>query len=189
MATPTTLSITDVDEIGASANDTCFTRSVAPEGECIGDNREGELGRGGSDDGGIDGLPHPVPATVALGTLGALRGFYHSSGPQTGALFASGQIALWGSNADGQLGSQNDSGAPDPAPALVPFDDITALTMTGAATCVVRSDGTVWCWGTTTYGQTGSSAPAGLIQVAPVQVTGIAGATALTGGFTTSAPS
>jgi alpha-tubulin suppressor-like RCC1 family protein len=55
--------------------------------------------------------------------------------------------------------------------------------MTQHATCARRINGTVWCWGSTLYGQTGNSANLGTVQATPVQVPGISGATFISAGF------
>ena len=187
VASPTKVAIANVSDMGASASDTCFSRTGSFVPECICDNVYGELGRGDAGDaGGIDSLPHPVPAPVLLGSLGKLNRFFHSTGNHLGALFTSGQFATWGENNDGQLGPQNDSGAPDPTPALVPLSEVTALSMTQFASCVLRVDGTIWCWGSTADGQTGSTLAMGSVQAQPAQVLclPVGGATGLTTGLT-----
>ncbi len=185
VSVPTALSITNVGAVNASAFGTCFARSTSPEGECIGENVYGELGRGGSDDGGIDSLPHPIPAAANVGALGAVRDFNHSTGYHVGVFFVSGQMATWGDNNDGQLGPQSEGGAPNPNPTLVPIAEVTAIGMTQYATCALRVDGTVWCWGSTAFGQMGTTASLGPVQTAPALVAGIAdaGATLITTGL------
>ncbi len=128
---------------------------------------------------GTDNMPHPVPAAVDFG--GTMpSSFAHSAGNHMGIVLKSGLIATWGQDNDGQLGSMDDSGASQPTPALVPsFDDVTSMSFTQYASCALRIDGTVWCWGSTAYGQTGNTANGGPVQYAPAQVQGLAHVTAI----------
>jgi alpha-tubulin suppressor-like RCC1 family protein len=182
---PATLPETDVIRLGLGAFETCLLRSVAPFGECIGENVYGELGRGiVGDAAGTDSLSHPTPAAVAFGNWGALTDFVHSTGYHMGVVLQSGQIATWGADNLGQLGLANDSGASDPTPALVPsLNQVTQMSFMQYASCALRADGTVWCWGSTAYGETGSNASTGPVQYAPVQIPGLANVTQISAGL------
>jgi alpha-tubulin suppressor-like RCC1 family protein len=185
--TPTALSLSDVNTVSAGSFDTCFQRSSAPHGECMGENVYGELGLGDAGDGGnaTDDLSHPVPSAVDVDPAwGGVLDFAHSAGFHMGIVLQSGEIAMWGANSFGQLGVLDDSGTPQTTPALVPaFGGVVQLSLTQYATCARRVDGTVWCWGSTLYGQTGSSANLGPVQVTPAQVPGVTDATLLAAGF------
>jgi alpha-tubulin suppressor-like RCC1 family protein len=101
-----------------------------------------------------------------------------------GVVLKSGFIATWGQDNDGQLGSLDDSGASQPTPTLVAsFDEVTDMAFLQYASCALRADGTVWCWGSTVYGETGSSANGGPVQYAPAEVQGLAHVTAITAGL------
>jgi alpha-tubulin suppressor-like RCC1 family protein len=187
---PTTLPITNVTQLAAMAFDTCFARSTSPFAECMGENVYGELGLGvgdgGGDAAGTDNQPHPTPSAVVLGPFN-LKAFYHSNGYHIGAILGSGAFELWGANNNGQLGPQDDSGAPNPTPTVVTaLDNVTALALSQEATCALRVDGTVWCWGSTANGETGNPANIQTIQVTPSQVVALpeAGATAISAGLT-----
>jgi alpha-tubulin suppressor-like RCC1 family protein len=181
---PATVPVTDVIRLGMGALDTCMQRSVAPFGECIGDNAYGELGRGIAGDASTDPLPHPTPAAVEFGNWGALSDFVHSTGDHMGVVLQSGQIATWGADNLGQLGLSNDSGASEPTPALVPsLNQVTGMSFMQDASCALRADGSVWCWGSTAYGETGSNASSGPIQYAPIQIPGLANVTQIAAGF------
>jgi alpha-tubulin suppressor-like RCC1 family protein len=170
----------DVSRVVLGAYETCVKTSSA-EGECFGDNAFGQLGLGEGDggaDSGTDNHHHPTPSAVDLGSLSPISTFAHSAGNQMGVVLPSGEIATWGEDNDGQLGLLDDSGAPRPTPAVVPsFDDVTMLSFTQFGSCALRSDGTVWCWGSTAYGQTGNSANEGSVQYAPEKVKGLSNVT------------
>jgi alpha-tubulin suppressor-like RCC1 family protein len=187
---PTALAITNVIQMAAAAFNTCFLRSTAPTTECIGENTFGELGLGGDGgpDSGIDNLAHAIPTPVVdVASFGTPKLLHHSCGYHMAVTYFSAALAMWGDNNDGQLGPQDDSGAPNPNPALVTaLNEVTQVSMTQYSTCVLRVDGSVWCWGSTDDGQTGSTTNGGPVQVQPSQVMGIAdgGATALVAGLT-----
>jgi len=182
---PTVVPTTNALRVTLAAFDTCFVRSTAPSGECFGDNAYGQLGNGKTpDDGGIDKLAHPVPSPVDFGAWGPISNFVHSTGYHTGIVLQSGQVALWGANGNGQLGLGQDSGGESNTPTLVPdFDDVTDLSFPQYASCALRADGTVWCWGSTAYGETGNTTNGGSIQYAPTQVPGLTQVTAIAAGL------
>jgi alpha-tubulin suppressor-like RCC1 family protein len=76
-------------------------------------------------------------------------GSFHSC-----ALQANGQVACWGSNASGQIGTGATASA-----VLAPFatsvTDAVAIVAGTAHTCALRVGGTVRCWGAGTSGQLG----------------------------------
>jgi alpha-tubulin suppressor-like RCC1 family protein len=181
---PVAVPVTNVVRLGLGTLETCIQRSVAPFGECLGDNAYGELGRGLGGDSSIDSVPHPTPDAVALGNWGALSEFVHSTGYQMAVVLQSGQVATWGADDLGQLGLLDDSGASQPTPMLVPsLNQVTGFTFMQSAACALRADGTVWCWGSTAYGETGTNASSGAVQYAPVQIPGLTGVTQITAGY------
>jgi len=191
VAPPVPAPFTSFERMTLGAFMTCAVRSAAPFGECIGYNLYGQLGRGIPADAGPDGsgatdnLPHPTPAGVAIGNLGSYDNFPHATGYHYGTTFTDGTIALWGDNNWGQLGPQVDAGF-SPTPTLVTaISDVTALGLLQYSTCVLRSDGTVWCWGYPAFGQSGNATTdAGLTpQPVPTQVTGITTATGISTGL------
>jgi alpha-tubulin suppressor-like RCC1 family protein len=181
VTTPHDVPITEVTGISASLYDTCFFRSAAPVDECIGGNAWGQLGRG---DGSIDTTPNPTPAAVQLGAWGAIETLTHSSGYHQAIILASGDFAMWGANNLGQLGLGPSSDASVPTPQLLQtLTGVTDMSLTEYGTCALRIDGTVWCWGSNAFGQTGPEAGTGVEQPLPVQVPGITNAVRLAAGY------
>jgi alpha-tubulin suppressor-like RCC1 family protein len=114
---------------------------------CWGENGSYELGDSTAEDRGS-----PVPVRELLGeAIDVTAGYAH-----TCALLRDGAVACWGSNEHGQCGTGS---GPEPLkrPELVPVPDVTfaALTAGRAHTCAVSTEGNVYCWGDTTYGQAG----------------------------------
>jgi alpha-tubulin suppressor-like RCC1 family protein len=181
VVTPTPVALGNVLGLNAGAAETCFHRSSPPLAECIGENAEGQLGQG---DGAIDSLPHPFPVPVDLPDSGGISGFVHSSGFDMGLIFRTGELAMWGADDVGQLGLLIDSGEPQPVPTIIGLDLVSGVALGQSASCVFRSDAqnTVWCWGSTAYGQTGNTQVNGPVQYAPAQVSNLSGVVRITAG-------
>ena len=78
------------------------------------------------------------------------------------AVLNTGQVACWGSNFYGQLGSATNSGTdaanPVPSPVGLPAGtSAVAVTAGGDHTCAVLNTGQVACWGQNIAGQLGST--------------------------------
>ena len=115
---------------------------------CWGDNGQGQLGYGNTDDVGDD----ETPAQAGPVSLGAGRtatavtvGRYHAC-----AILDTGDVRCWG---DGNAvpGSSEDIGD-DELPTVVPVVDLggnkaVAISAGQSATCAVVQGGDVWCWG------------------------------------------
>ena len=120
---------------------------------CWGLDDSGQLGNGISGSGAGSGTAYATPQKVsltdppAIGTIAA--GFGHSC-----LMFTNASVYCWGDNTYGQLGQQlGPSGiSMDATPAVVPSVSATALAAGGNRTCVVRSNGSVSCWGTPPLG-------------------------------------
>jgi alpha-tubulin suppressor-like RCC1 family protein len=118
-----------------------------------GNNKNGQLGNGNS-------TPSKTPVQVSgLSTVTAVAaGFSH-----TVALKSDGTVWTWGNNSKGQLGSGLTNG--------VPVDSATPVQVSGlsgamdiaagyedsvALKAAANGDGTVWAWGSNSYGQFGN---------------------------------
>ncbi|MCO4764063.1 MAG: hypothetical protein KC502_21310 [Myxococcales bacterium] len=98
------------------------------------------------------------------------------------ALLNSGKVACWGDNTQGQIGNgKAGSGQVALTPSVVPKLDNVIDVATGANhTCVVKLNGTVWCWGDGFLFQLGNGGQQDSRK--PVQFKGVTGATAVAAG-------
>ncbi len=145
--------------------------------KCWGWNGNGQLGIGRIDAGTstpltVVGLGVPVTKITA--------GEYH-----TCALTAGGQMACWGNNVSGQLGSgtiEMTSSTPVIVPGL--GGSIIDIAAGSSHTCALMTGGGVKCWGDNSIGQLGNGAT-GTGGSAPVNVAGLtSGVAALSAGGT-----
>lgn len=138
------------DNVAAIASRYDHTCLVTLEGivRCWGANAGGQIGtgfRGGSYNAPQDvaGLPVPV-RTVATGAA------------HTCALGVNGRLYCWGDNIAGQLGLQGAADATAPTWVSALAAPVSAVTVGGAHTCALTTDGVVWCWGSNASGQLGA---------------------------------
>lgn len=130
----------------------------------------------GSTDGTTPGFsPVPVQVPDLSGIVGvagdSLTGF---------ALANDGTVWSWGNNSLGQLGYVTTAPAsltPNKVPGIT---GVTKVVATSLDTYVVKSDGTVWAWGSINYGALGNgSNGTGTQSSGPVQVSGLTNATSM----------
>ena len=78
-----------------------------------------------------------------------------TSGGHACAVLADGTVWCWGSNEYGMLGQDYD-GDISHVPMRVPgIDAVTGAARGNDYTCALLADGTVWCWGSNSYGESG----------------------------------
>lgn len=96
------------------------------------------------------------------------------------ALRASGAIACWGDNWNGQLGdgTTDDRATPTAVPGLT---DVAALSVGASFTCAVVRGGGSRCWGSDDSGQIGAEATSATTTT-PVPVPGVGGAVGIASG-------
>lgn len=172
---------------------------AAGELVCWGSNTLGQLALPDRDEAGT-----PVTVVDGIGATGAplanvasvVAGFAHAC-----ALLDSGRVVCWGAGSYGQLGRGDTSASGyagdvchDTGAGCVPLTGVVSIAAGFAHTCVVRSQGDVWCWGMSDDGQLGQGvgAPAYESKPKPVCLSGsvtgceplVAGARAVASGYT-----
>jgi alpha-tubulin suppressor-like RCC1 family protein len=120
---------------------------------CLGDNTDGQLGRGAT------GGAFPYPQAVAgLSASDVSLGATHAC---AAPVDASAPVVCWGSGASDQLGPAVTDGGASAFPVPVTgLTSVTALTASTGVTCALKSDGTVWCWGSNAENQLGTGGAA-----------------------------
>jgi len=147
-----------VAHVAAGSNHTC---AQTPEGAllCWGDNRFGQLGTGST-------TPSLVPVAVMTDASAATKVF--TGGAHTCVIRSDGTFACWGDNRSGQLGLGDSDPRSVPTPVTALGNGVASASTGGAHTCVVKSDGSVWCWGNNQFAQLG--VPVGREALMPAQV-------------------
>ncbi len=141
-----------------------------------GSNAYGRLGTGGTPDTSVPvtvlGLTSVTAVAAGTGTAMALR--------------TDGTVWAWGDGSAGQLGDGRfGDGVAVDRPQQVPgLSGVTAIAAGGRHMAALRTDGTVWTWGSDVYGELGrgkTGDPAGCVcNPVPAAATGLSGATAIT---------
>jgi len=147
---------------------------------CWGANTSGQLGDGTTtnrntpvtvlsdhDDDHLNTPEPPLTPAIALTDATTIS----TGGLHTCALLTSTQVRCWGENGSGQLGDGTtgdrpyavtvdlDADEPDPDESepknFDPLAGVTQVAAGGRHTCALKSDDTLWCWGSNSAGQLG----------------------------------
>jgi MYXO-CTERM domain-containing protein len=134
-------------------------------------NGEGQLG--------VLMLPQtltPVQVSGLGGVTAIASGAYH-----TIALKSDGTVWTWGRNLEGQLGDNTTTKRYTPVQ-VIGLSGVTAVAggTTGHNSMALKSDGTVWTWGSNGEGQLGDGTNTN--RLTPVQVSGLSGVIAVAAG-------
>lgn len=141
-----------------------------------GNNASGQLGRETLN------TTTPIQVTTPDG-VGAFTAIA-AGGNHTLALDNLGNVWAWGLNSSGQLGNNTLVNQNIPVRVLTsdgvtPLSGVTAIAAGGAFSLVLKSDGTVWAWGSNSTGQLGDTTQ--VTKITPVQVLTSDGVTPLSG--------
>jgi alpha-tubulin suppressor-like RCC1 family protein len=131
---------------------------------CWGDNTYDQLGMGGAS---VDGGSSTPVESFPLTTVTAVA----AGGNETGIIMKTGgQVACWGSNAEGQLGTSSGSMSSSPMP--VGVTNATAIAVGGEHACALVSGGSVECWGYNVDGEIGTGSLSPTVVTPPQLVVG-----------------
>ena len=97
------------------------------------------------------------------------------------ALLNDGTVWAWGKGSSGQLGNGTTTATQATPVQVSTITGVTDIATGPTAAYAVKSDGTVWAWGSGGAGQLGNGAK--LNETAPVQVTGLTGMTEVAGAY------
>ena len=147
---------------------------------CWGNNYYGQLGNGQSGRDADSSVPVQVVGIADATAIAAGGGYY---GGHSCALREGGTISCWGANGSGQLGDGTGDDSSVPVQ-VVNIADATAIaTGSSHSSCALREGGTISCWGNNNRGQLGNGQSGrDADSSVPVQVVGIADATAIAAG-------
>ncbi len=140
-------SATDWQQVSTSKSHTCGVRM---DGSlwCWGSNGQGQLGQGDSGWGTERTMPARVGSVTDWQQVSA--GYSHTCGVRT-----DGSLWCWGGNVDGQLGLGDTTRRREPTRVGSATDWRQVGAAGGSHTCGVRTDGSLWCWGSNVDGQLG----------------------------------
>jgi alpha-tubulin suppressor-like RCC1 family protein len=113
-------------------------------------------------------LADPNPRAIAISAVTGV-----AAGNEHACAMSEGDVHCWGRNEHGQLGTGRQAEALLPARAVLPGSVYAvALAAGGNNTCIITSNGDLYCWGANESGQLGASV--GRSQAAPTRIPGLA---------------
>lgn len=140
-----------VVQVAAGAGHTCAV-TVSGALSCWGANLRGQLGLGDTDD---RTTPQAITSLGEVVDVSAGVAF-------TCAVKKDGTLWCWGSNYVGQLGTGDTTDASTPKQVTAIGADAVRVVAGASHTCVLKKDGSVWCWGANFAGQLGYTPSGGL---------------------------
>lgn len=152
-------------DVAAGLYHTCAVTTVGGA-LCWGFNMYGEVGNGTNQN------SYSTPVSVLIGPFGTVTAV--SAGAYfTCAVTGTGAALCWGLNSEGQLGTGVASSTTTPAAVHGLSSGIVAVSAGTYHACALTSTGSVYCWGSNTYGQLGNGTTSA--SRTPVAVTGLSG--------------
>ena len=136
---------------------------------CWGAGYEGQTGSGTS-------MYSDIPKPVLDASMSPVKGASEvtAGGRHACALMYDGTVWCWGANDQGQVGDGSPKPAAMTAVQVITADgtslnDVIQISAGENHTCALKSDGTVWCWGSNSHGELGTNTTGDFSNVA-VQV-------------------
>lgn len=127
---------------------------------CWGSNNSGQLG-----DNTIVHRSSPVQTVTYNNNWKQVSmGFQHTAG-----LKIDGTLWMWGNNTGGQLGDNTTINRSSPVQVLGSATNWNQVSCGKFHTCAIKTDGTLWGWGSTPYGELGNNQTATLQYSSPIQ--------------------
>lgn len=140
--------------------------------ECWGFNDSGQFGNGNTIN-----SPTPQPVSGIDNAIAIAAGATH-----TCALLSTGVVMCWGANNLGQLGDGTLIGSTTPVAVQSLPANVTSISASlGGHACALAADGSAYCWGNNSAGQTGG-AEVGSSQPIPARVSAITNAKSIATG-------
>ena len=171
--------IDDATDITLGYDHTCALHESG-EISCWGRNHYGQLGTGEENVGSHSAVPQRVVGITDAIAVEA------GSLTTTCALHENGEVSCWGQSDRGELGTNADPSS-DHSASPVKIAGITDAIDVAAGlfhVCALHSTGEVSCWGAAYFGQLGTDEGiADGFSAAPVRVSGVSDATAVSAGF------
>ncbi|MBK8218651.1 MAG: hypothetical protein IPK71_33385 [Myxococcales bacterium] len=161
--------VADALAIAAGSSHTCVLRRTR-QMACWGLNGTGQLGTGNFSSTNV-----PVDVLDMTDVKSVAAGQSH-----TCAVKLTGDVFCWGENFNGQLGLA--PGGREAIPRKSAATNAIAIAASNDSTCAVLGTGGVVCWGKDDLGQTGRGVAGSGKGGTPVQVAGVEGAVAISGG-------
>ncbi|MGI5182399.1 RCC1 domain-containing protein [Dactylosporangium sp. CA-152071] len=146
--------------VSAGDNFTCATR-IDTTLYCFGRNSDGQVGIGST----VSPQTTPVQVTSpsTTGWTAVSLGYRHACAIRTDQT-----LYCWGDGHAGRLGLGNGNGNGQPQPTQVPGSTWWAVSLGADHSCAIKTDGSLWCWGSGSSGQLGAGTTAD--QSAPASV-------------------
>lgn len=172
---PGTTSITGLNavEVRAGGSHTCARRADGTLA-CWGSNSGGQLGNGSRTE---EPTTRPFNVSSIADATQLALGSNH-----TCALRATGEVACWGHNSQGQVGTGSTTSYVMTPTTVAGLSDVVEVSAGNALTCARRATGEVVCWGENQYGQIGDGTTTR--RPSPTPVMGLTNATAIAAGQT-----
>jgi len=169
---PVDMGINNATSVASGYDHSCAIRSDHTIA-CWGNNNYGQLGNGST----APSTEEVAVSGIANATM-VTTGLVHSC-----ALLETAHVMCWGHDSSGQLGDGGGDSSSSVPVEVSGITDATAVDVGFEHSCATLASGGVKCWGSGKYGELGNGGSGeGYKNFAPVAVSGLADATAVTAG-------